>query len=237
MLHEWKLKGKHRNLGDTLSPLLATQEQIKHPTNLYFVIGSVIHNRVIEETIYQGLKPVFINCGWRGDPLDPQLLSLCEFEGARGPNTQRELARHGIHVEVTGDPAYKLPYLIPKAQPNNLRIAVPHIQDPFRNRYLRKMLEVDSIVQAHIRDDEHLLNTIKLISGASFVFAGAMHAAIIAHAYGVPFGLMDNGYVNIPPKWEDWLNSVGVQDISFYATSSDGKEWWNKNVKALPKVF
>jgi hypothetical protein len=237
VIHEWKLEGTTRNLGDALSSLLSPQEFIDDEEKMYFVIGSVICNQVIKETLGLGYKPVFIDCGWRGERLDRDLARRATFIGARGPNTQRELQTHGIHLEVTGDAAYRVPDIIRQAPKHHRSLAIPHIEDPKRYLYTADRLGVDEVVQASIEDDDDLVRKIELISGASFVFAGAMHGAILAHAYGVPFALMNNGYVNIPHKWDDWLRSIGVKSTAFYRNAIDGKKWWKRHVESLPASF
>lgn len=231
MLYEWKLDGVIGNLGDSLTSLLAPPEYAEDPDKMYFVIGSVIDNTVIRETLDLGYKPVFINCGWRGEKLNSELLTYCEFRGVRGPLTRRELLSHQINTEVTGDPAYKIPGIVPKARYNKLSVAVPHIQDPNRHQYTKEALGVDLILQPDVTSQEELIEKINIISGASFVFAGAMHAAILSHAYKVPFALMDNGYVNVPLKWEDWLRSIGVESRAFYKTATDGRKWWIRRIE------
>lgn len=224
-------------MGDALSSLLSPQNFVDDEENMYFVIGSVICNQVIKETLGLGYKPVFVDCGWRGERLDPNLAREATFIGARGPHTQRELQNHGIHVEVTGDPGYRIPSIVPAAKKHHRSLAIPHLQDPRRDWYTADRLGVDKVVQASVDDDEGLVAKIQLISGASFVLAGAMHAAIIAHAYGVPFALMNNGYVNIPSKWDDWLRSIGVMSTAFYTNKAQGERWWKRHVEPLPARF
>jgi len=230
VIFEWKLDGVVGNLGDSLTFFIAPQEYVDDPDKMYFVIGSVIDNVVIRETLDLGYKPVFMNCGWRGEKLDPDLVAHCEFVGARGPLTQYELLKHGVVVEVTGDPGYKIPNLVPKAKSHGLSVVVPHIQDPKRHEYAPEELGVDLVVQPDVTSNKELVEKLNLISGSSFVFAGAMHAGILAHAYNVPFGLMDRGYVNVPTKWEDWLMCVGVKCGDFYSNAKDGRRWWVNHV-------
>jgi hypothetical protein len=237
MIHEWKLDGVTRNLGDALSSLLSPQDYVDDEENMYFVIGSVICDQVIKETVGLGYRPVFMNCGWRGEPLSPARVRQATFIGCRGPNTKRELAKNQVYVSVTGDPGYKVPSIIAKAQNHHRSLAIPHLQDVKRFNYNAKALGVDEVVQPSVTSDEDLVEKVKLISGASFVFAGAMHAAILAHAYGVPFALMNNGHVDIPAKWDDWLRSIGVKSTAFYTNARDGERWWRRHVEQLPVSF
>tara|TARA_R110000868_G_scaffold138843_4_gene353356 strand:+ start:11454 stop:14717 length:3264 start_codon:yes stop_codon:yes gene_type:complete len=51
---------------------------------------------------------------------------------------------------------------------------------------------------------------IDAISSAKFVLAGAMHAAVTAAAYGVPFGFWDSESIDIPTKWEDIAGLINI---------------------------
>lgn len=67
---------------------------------------------------------------------------------------------------------------------------------------------------------------IDIISGASFVLTGALHGAILAQAYGVPWAAYNDGYLDVPPKWADWGAYLGIK-LSFVKTLKQGHEWWN----------
>lgn len=107
------MDGKIRNFGDALYEVFVDPETyrqwIEDDLNTHFPVGSVICNTVIEETLDLGYKPIFYDCGWRGEPLDKDLVKHCIFFGARGPHTQKELARHDVIVPVTMDSGYKIP--------------------------------------------------------------------------------------------------------------------------------
>lgn len=218
MLYEWKLGGVTRNFGDTLYELVYPKKDLvsyaQDNLRCYFLVGSVICNTVMRETFDLGYSPVFINCGWRGEALDPDFVSRSTFIGARGPYTQGELARHGVSVDVTGDPAYEVPSKVTKGDPTNKTIMIPHIQDPLRSSYDKHYYNVDEIVSPAVTDLQSTVDLIKQISGAQYVFTASLHAAMISHAYGVPFAIMQT-YVNCMPKWVDWAASVGIERLNF----------------------
>ncbi len=218
MIYEWKLDGTTRNFGDTLYELVYPTDELlaysQDTSRCYFLIGSVICNTVIRETLDQGLSPVFIDCGWRGEELNPEYVSRSTFIGCRGPNTQSELARHGVSVAVTGDPAYKVPSKVTRMQPTERSIMIPHIQDPLLYDYDLDFYGVDELVSPAVTNLQSTVDLIQKISGAKFVFTGSLHAAMISHAYGVPFALMKT-YVNCMPKWVDWAMSVGIDTLNF----------------------
>ena len=60
-----------------------------------------------------------------------------------------------------------------------------------------------------------------------------MHAAIIAYAYRTPFAFFkaDNGYLDCPAKWTDWLSSITQLSLkaSFFAHIKQGKDWYRNN--------
>lgn len=236
MIYEWKLDGVTRNFGDALHEVLLEPrvhyEWSEDPTTLHFPIGSVIANEHIEYAVNQELTPVFHGCGWRGEELEPELVKLAEFHGVRGPNTSAELRRHGIDAEVTLDPAYKLPGMFLRGEPNGLAITVRHIADKSDyNPDSIHALKADALFSPVVQDESDIVSFIEKISGARFVLAGSMHAAIVAHAYGVPFALLGGDFVDCPPKWHDWLNSVGVTDVQWVDNVKDGRTWYNSAVK------
>lgn len=237
MIYEWKLDGVTRNFGDALYEVLLSPqvhyEWSQDDSAIYYPIGSVIVNEILEEALNLGKTPIFHGCGWRGEELAPELVKTAEFHGVRGPNTQAELRRHGIDTEVVLDPAYKLPLMhrVP-ARSNGLAIAIRHIED--NSDYTPDSIHelgADALFSPVVQDETDILEFIDKVSGARFVLAGSMHAAIVAHAYNVPFALLGGGYINCPPKWEDWLNSVGVTDVQFVDNVKDGRKWYNSAVK------
>ena len=232
VIYEWKPNNNIRNFGDALHEVLVPKKQHYEWTfdeeKMHFIVGSVISNTVMAETINQGYKPVFHGCGWRGEELNPALVEQCEFHGVRGPYTQEELARHGVDTEISLDPAYQLPHIVSPGEPNGLAIAVKHVLDPTEHTpNTIHDLKADALFKPTVENREDIVDFIKKISGARFVLAGAMHAAIVADAYGVPFALMKSEYIDCPPKWTDWLASVGYGSPVFVKNTMEGREWYN----------
>ena len=229
MLYEWKPSSRDRNFGDALGKMFVQEGWREDVHNVYFPIGSVICNETIELVLDYGYTPVFVGCGWRGAELQAGLVHQSTFIGVRGPDTQQELARHGVQVEIVLDPAYELPRMISPAARNNMTLLVPHVSDPMRGSELYRTFGA-TVVQPTVVTHSDIENLVNLISGAEFVLAGAMHAAIVAHAYGVPFAPFAYGYIDCPPKWNDWGRSVGIKKIEFVQNIADGLEWYEANV-------
>jgi hypothetical protein len=236
MIHEWRPNGDTRNFGDALTELLAdlmpfaSAEEMHSSTNKkYFLIGSVIDNVIIMDTLLQDYTPVFVNCGWRGQPLSKILTDQCEFIGCRGPITQAELERVGVSVDVTLDSAYLLKDSI-SAKTNKIKkvLTFPHLLSSEGKESLTS-----------IKSKQHMIKTIKDISAADFVLGGAMHSCIVAHMYGVPFApyVANDFYVDAPTKWKDWLESIGVpqENLRFARTEEEGRGWYEANKHYLVK--
>lgn len=235
MIYEWTTDGV-RNYGDALAELITPPSIYKawseDQEHMYFPMGSVICNDRMDDALNRGLKPVFIGCGWRGEELYGELVAQSEFRTVRGPHTQAELAKHGVHVEVMKDPAYVLPNLLAPAAPNGLAIVFRHIKDP--QDYTPDTIheyKADAVFSAAVQDVEDVIAVAHKISGARFVLAGAMHAAITAHAYGVPFALLDGPYIDCLPKWYDWFDSVNLGEPVFVSNIVEGRQWYNENVR------
>lgn len=240
MIYEWKLDGETRNFGDAMHEVLIPGKQhyewVLDEENMHFVLGSVIDNTVIKETLNLGYKPIFHGCGWRGEPLAYELVQECDFIGVRGPYTRDELERHGIKTIISLDPAYQLPHLITKGEPNGLAMVIRHLKDPAElNPNTIHELKADAVFRPSIEDKNDIIELVKKISGARFVLAGAMHAAIVAHAYGVPFALLGGEYIDCPPKWEDWLASIEYGSPVFVTNLTDGRDWYNTVRKDLER--
>lgn len=231
------MDGYIRNFGDALPEVIVSENYrtmwTEQEDRMIFPIGSVIVNSIIEETLDMGVEPVFVSCGWRGEPLNNKIVKYCTFLGSRGPKTAAELERHGVNVKVTYDPAYETPEYISKSEPNGLAIVVRHILDP--SEYTKDSiheLKADKIYSPVVEDENDIIKLIEAISGARFVLAGSMHAAIVAHAYKVPFALLGGDYIDCPPKWEDWFSSINLGKPVFVKDVVEGREWYQKVKRA-----
>lgn len=232
MIFEWKLDEDTRNFGDALYEIIL-EPDIREKWQadekfMFFPLGSVICNIVMEETLDLGYEPVFIGCGWRGEPLNSNLVSHCLFVGARGPHTKQELVRHDVRVDVTLDPAYEVAQLIKKAEPNALALALRHIKDPGEYDYnSMHEMKADAIFSPVVETRDDIVQLIEIISGARFVLTGSLHGAILAHAYGVPFAPLESEYIDCPPKWADWFASIGLGEPVFVDNIVEGRKWYS----------
>ena len=246
MIWEWKTPARERNYGDALWELVGAsndkllESYARDATRAHCLIGSYIDNTVIDEILRSGYTPVFHNCGWRGNELDPELVARSIIMGCRGPATQRALRRAGKNIFVTADPGRYVPLVIkkPKPQRNAQTILVPHILDPRRDTHRAENAGVDTVISPAVQTRQDVIALTQKIATAEFVLAGALHAAIIAHAYNVPFALYNGGtsrHLDCPAKWDDWLEWLGIDTAqqNHWAHSWDGINWWEKHRHAM----
>ena len=232
MIFEWIPAGGYRNFGDALTELLVERydgsvagRMKDSGTEMYFLIGSHIVDQTMQGAVSQGMTPVFMGCGWRGEELSPELAARSKFIGCRGPRTKAALERAGVHnVEVIGDSSYPIfrDLKFEKLEGTG-RITVPHIWDTGSPR--------GKVVDARVRHKDDLLRKIAILGSAEFVLGGAMHACITAHAYGVPFAPYGVDYIDCRPKWADWLESIGIagRKLKFCRSFEEGLRWYRSN--------
>jgi hypothetical protein len=242
MIYEWMPSEEYRNYGDALGEIVveALTEGLKseegslfdNPEVLYFPIGSVIDDSLISGALSLGLVPTFIGCGWRGNELTPELAKQSLYLGCRGPETQKALERAGVPgIPIYGDTAYiALDYLKIIPEKTDKTILVPHIQS---ENYNFDSSGADELVSPKVQVREDTIGIAARIGGADFVLAGAMHACITAHHFGVPFAIYSpDGVesVDAPEKWYDWLLSIGVEreDVEFCSSVDEGRVWHEK---------
>jgi len=235
VIHEWKPNESTRNFGDAAYELFLDPETMRQweedPNKLHFPVGSVIANNHMQKAVDAGLTPVFHSCGYRGEELDPYLVSVSEFYGVRGPHTRAELLKHDIDQPVTDDPVYAIAERFAAGPPNGLAICVRHITDRSeRTSNTIHELGVDAVFSPAVETEADMVEFVQKISGARFVLAGSLHAAILADAYGVPFAPFVGNRIDCPPKWEDWLASIGVTTVEWVDNVRDGRRWYQQSV-------
>jgi hypothetical protein len=124
-----------------------------------------------------------------------------------------------IDAPPLGDTALLLPRFYrpkPDAEAAGKVLWVPHVHHPDPGEadladcpdYLIKRPAIPNSAEACER-------FIDSIASARFVMANAMHAAVVALAYGVPFAFWGGRAVNHPFKWADFTSAVGFE-MEFY---------------------
>jgi glycosyltransferase involved in cell wall biosynthesis len=236
----WRREDSLQNLGDFLSELFV-QRIAAAPLTRYArlrLVGSVLSDFVIRTDLQAGQAGAdgrvgYWGCGLRDDePIDAALRHRFRCHGVRGPLTRDIL---GLPADTPlGDPGLLVPLLhavrtVPGMAEQT--ICVPHINDGSSDRRLLARTGAHAVIRAAVpRSLEALLETIDTIASAEFVLAGALHAAIIAAAYGRPFAYYDSGAIDLPFKWRDFAASVGVP-VVFVPTVSEGRCVWRTEIE------
>ena len=124
----------------------------------------------------------------------------------RGPSTAKAL---GLPESMAiTDPAILTPEIFPAGPKTGKTIFVPHWESS-QNPLWKSACKLAGVEYVDPLSD--IAEIMQTISGAKLVIAEAMHAAIIADAYRVPWVSVStssriNGF-----KWQDWASSLGMR--------------------------
>ena len=224
-----------QNFGDFLTELLLSR--VPAPGTLPYrrlrLIGSVISEPIIRADLRAvGASPEaragYWGCGQRDEHvIDARLRARCRFHGVRGPLTRSRLDLP--EDTVIGDPALLLPLLYaPRPVPKlaGRTVCVPHFLDRSADEVVLERSGADFVVRPNISaTPDALLEMIDAIASAEFVLAGALHAAIVACAYGRPFAYYIENYIDLPFKWLDFSGSVNIPTV-FARDVEEGERAW-----------
>ncbi len=245
MIYEWQPTPETHNLGDHCVQIIknifedeALLRIETDPDTCYLLLGSALYNefKAYSPTKYEIVANnyVFFGCGWRGEPLD----KLCRYPiyGCRGEKTRAEFLKNGVNTPAIGDPALLLRLFFPKSAPSGEKLLVPHVSDSDSINYDARSFGCDRVVSPATTHLDSLETAIRQISGASFVLAGALHAAIIAYAFGVPFAYLRTDSIDCPAKWDDWNSSIGLGPAEFFSGARAGLLWFAQQQNKLKYV-
>ncbi|MFO3797630.1 MAG: polysaccharide pyruvyl transferase family protein, partial [Anaerolineales bacterium] len=234
------------NYGDALSVFLVDEliYDIFPYSATTHIIGSVIFDGILSKSepefqtygkpLYddRDVKSVFWGCGIRNPgSLNASSHPSVEFLAVRGPVTASDLRLGGTIPQ--GDPALLLPALYsPRKSPkfSGKTICVPHYNDDRTDEDIVKASGCDVVLRPAVKKNRESIKAfIDAICSAKFVLAGAMHAAVTAAAYGVPFGFWDSGAIDIPTKWEDTAGLLSIP-CAFFETLDAASEFYDQQV-------
>jgi len=72
-------------------------------------------------------------------------------------------------------------------------------------------------------------DAIDLICASRFVFTEALHVAILAQAYGIPWAWSLDKHIRAMVKWFDWFSSLGVRARCFAPSElAEARRWYDK---------
>lgn len=242
------LKGeKDQNFGDYLTEYLVDHLFLRtaRDASQIRLIGSFLHNWHIDGAAKQAesnqVRRLRTNLvAWGGGirergGLSPENQKLVEILSVRGPVSASEL-RLGAEIPL-GDPALLLPALygpVGREKFSGKSICVPHFNDRRSDHELLEISRADLVLRPNIEGSNEAIEAfINALCSASFVLSSSLHAAIVAAAYARPFAFWDPGFLDVPLKWQDFAESVGISTV-FVTTVTDGVEHYEGNI--LPRI-
>jgi GT2 family glycosyltransferase/glycosyltransferase involved in cell wall biosynthesis len=236
------LKGElTQNFGDYLTELFL--ENLFFNVNIeceaLWIIGSCINDYQVSLSVKdEGDRVVFWGCGLREEVnLSPKARKASRILSVRGP-LSRSTLRLGDTTPI-GDPGLLMPAIyLPKRvlRLKNHSLIVPHFHDQRSDNELLKLTGCDRALRPNIRNDKNsAYEFIDSLTSAGFVLCGSLHAAVLAVAYGIPFGFWDSGNVDLPFKWKDFAASLGIP-CEFSADIKAAEIFYNKSICRSLKI-
>ena len=231
----WKQGEPVQNFGDFLTEIFIQRVTAPGPARYprLRLVGSVISARDIRTDLHairetpHGLLGYW-GCGQRDEfIIEPELRARCRFHGVLGPLT-RELLGLPVNTPL-GDSALLIPILYrPRLVPELVGriLCMPHFHDASTDRTILQNSGADLILRPNLPASmDLLLKAIDVICSVDFVLAGALHAAIIACAYGKPFAFYTGAHIDLPFKWMDFSASINVPTV-FARNADEGRRAW-----------
>lgn len=232
----WLKDKETGNFGDALTLLYLAR--LFEPDCLFtagslHLVGSVITENRLKVARRKGQpgsdwsgRPIFWGCGKKdAQPFAPELQRPAIFLGVRGPLSRDVLELSRSHTPL-GDTALLLPCCYqPRHDPRTSGkvLWVPHFHyaDPTPDQL--DAAPDSCVMRPAIPNTAAACESfIDAIASADFVMANAMHAAVVALAYGVPFAFWRGSEINCPFKWADFAAGVGF-DLPFCDSPAEGR--------------
>jgi hypothetical protein len=228
------------NVGDLLAPIITERITNKEVIPIFKTIpdeycGSRILAGLGSFLGYYGDWPLSI---W-GTGLEPGYMDRNARENLGSRKSWEYFALRGHLTKtvfgvknkvVIGDSALVMPVLYnPTALNENPRRYFRH----FSNNSNPK-------INAHFQIHHTRMNpfeAIDLITNSKFVFTEALHIAILAQAYGVPWAWSLNKHKRAMFKWFDWFSSLNIASQWFPPQdSSQAERWYMRNYRDFSKI-
>ena len=172
--------------------------------------------------------------------ISQESLKSVELLSVRGPLSAHEVGeRHSLPL---GDPGLLLPALYsPKTVPEFQGIlCVPHFHEKRRDKDICAITGVNRVLWPKLpRRLDEIERFVDKLTSAEFVLCGSLHAAIVAVAYGIPFGFWDSGNIDIPFKWQDFAESIGIE-CRFFHNIDDARRFYSTSIAGkivLPSLW
>ncbi|WP_435655327.1 glycosyltransferase [Brucella pituitosa] len=236
----WLKSENIQNFGDFLSEFFL--EELFYPLGFpgrIHIVGSVIDNLFIPGPDGDQHERVwFWGAGVREkDAVTQEYQNLASILSVRGRLSASEL-RLGDSVPI-GDPAFLIPALYtPKIKPQfkGKSVCIPHFHDNRKDEEIKNLTGCDVVLRPNIPNNTaEIRRFIDAIYSCEFVLAGAMHGAIIAAAYKKQFAYWDSEKVDLPFKWQDLSDSLGIQ-TAFCKDIKSAKKHYKEQIAPSIKI-
>ena len=242
----WRDDQQRQNFGDYLTEYLRDKLflPIPLPPGDIRIIGSTLSDYHVDLAASRPTLPgldakrrlTAWGCGLRSETsLSDEQAAKVDILSVRGPLSASVL-QLGSAIAL-GDPGLLLPALYTPAPVPSFQgktVCVPHFHDTKTDAEIRGLTGADRVLRASLPADQAEIEVfIDRLTSADFVLCGAMHAAITACAYGIPFAYWDSGNIDLPFKWQDFSASVGIK-CAFCKGLAEAREYYETEVK--PKV-
>jgi succinoglycan biosynthesis protein ExoV len=204
-LYYYRHRNGVANFGDDLNPLIWNRllpEYIDdNPEERLFAIGTVLGPRVTSEP----KRVVVMGSGTGYYAAYPRVDERWTVYCVRGPLTAAKLGLDS-DLAVT-DPAYLLRDIVSESAPCSRSVGfMPHVSQA--DKYWRSICEKLGIV--FIDPRLHPLECVHMILRCRILFTEALHGAIVADSFGIPWVAVRSNALILRFKWEDWLGSIGL---------------------------
>lgn len=251
---EYWLKGTDKqNMGDFLSEYFAEHLFIKtaRPGVVIRMVGSALADAFVpepttvsseRETPTSDTLPSRTLVAWglgvrEKDGLSPEARKHVEILAVRGPITASEV-HAGPNVPM-GDPGLLMPALYSPTRDaafTGKRICVPHFHDVRDDRTLLEESGCDVVLRTSLPNELKAIEEfIDRLTSADFVLSGSLHGAILAAAYGIPYGYWNSGSVDLPLKWKDFSRSIGTPTV-FVHNAEEGVAVYKQQIEKTIRI-
>lgn len=205
------------NLGDVVSPVI-TERLFDIPVHRVFGVDT---DQYSDRPLLAGLGSMLANYGdldlhvwgsgyepgyvFRRYRENPGQRERWKIHALRGPHSAA-LLQSDANV-VFGDPALLIPRIYtPKAQSHEPSRYFLHCENSGRD------IALDMPITSTAQEAFHAID---LIVSSDFVFSEALHVAVIAQAFDIPWAWSFNRHTSGVFKWFDWFASIGIEPRSF----------------------
>lgn len=199
------------NFGDTLNPwiwerLIPDLNNIGCPNSLFLGIGTIINEDLNKH--YPNKKKIVFSSGY-GYGVAPRVDSSWKFICVRGPLTAQRLNLPPELAITDGAVLLKKVFNFTGSKKWNYSY-MPHISMALINGDLISRLCSDIGVN-YIDPRSETEAVLSAICASQVLLAEAMHGAIAAEAFGIPWIPIKNSNIVNDFKWQDWCQSLGLE--------------------------